>query len=1069
MIRGVGIDYSRKKIRNKRNSRGDDSFGVNQSRDGKSGGVVSWRGFWSLKQYDVNRIVIARVLRRFENDPVVRKTIKDLCMIGSVYLHGSLVKIDAVEDDQINNKIDQLNDIDVLAIPMLSRREEDGGVNQKLFDRPLKGYGKIDICVWRGRPEEYDYRGVGRTVKDSVLIEIEYKNERLCMGRVCSAQDEKDILASGGVDKFNINVLGKDDLERGRRWTIRLSQLLAKKSWQELIDLKFDKDVLPQWFCDIRGCVIDMLKSGQGYIDNRFREDLCGEIQKQLDCFCYFIESEKDRNEAIRRLFEWKEIVLKEIENKKINQELSGVKQIIESCFELESLQVALLEGSGCRDLEELKSRGSNQIRSIKIYLAEKVNNINSLRDDEVLLLIGLDLMRKCSECNGYEKTEFGFVSMKMAVFGMLFDEDFNIDYQQDAVKIMNWLKKDELDRFNDQIVNIKNGRRYNQKHVKEFFKNYQYATALKDSIGQFMSGSGDGEGVELLFDANAGCYVEEGCLMKIFYAQHRCDLVYDVGMVGNGDGGGYGDLAKYYIGGYLDKNSSDSGSLTLDVSSSGTMSSVSTLDIGSSGLSGVLGGGDVVEELVGMSEIIANNFRWVLKCEVRRLNSDISKDVRKNFSLVIERIERYLKNVKCSVERLMRLYDVYKKYQHLVGVIFDNQFQLRFKVLFEVENQAKRARFVKKIEQAVAVRLRSDAKKFKDEKVLRGIVDGLEGLEKEWRCQEDKKYRGVIERQRRVLQQEESCEVDKKDGRGLGAGKKFCGFEEGSVGKQELVVGKEEESLAIKRAFMYDRYNKILALCDSKIGRRLNLINYISRNLKVGMDRRGAGYSKYKLARVMSDLDEIDRSIKEDISRHKKNQYKIFLKESFRKNRKLILYQGVVMMTMMGVFVKTINDNKCLVDQFLDVDSVDGERDYDFREGVANIDLRGERGEGLWKMACVVGVWVGLFYRSLEQWSWLGGNIVRRAVMCQLTEDVYECLLERRWVVGKLSYGELLDDLEKMVRRIGEKKIDHEEKRKQLKECMASYLEVRKKEKKIIDKKQCLKIANDLVCRVDM
>ena len=176
MMRLVGIGYSEKKIKNKRNSRGDGRFGVNQNRDGKSRAVVSWWGFQSLKQYDVNRIVIARVLRRFENDPVVRKTIKDLCMIGGVYLHGSLVKIDAVEDEQINNKIDQLNDIDVLAIPMLSRREADGGVNQKLFDRPLKGYSKIDICVWRGSPEEYDYRCVGRTVKDSVLIEIDYKN-----------------------------------------------------------------------------------------------------------------------------------------------------------------------------------------------------------------------------------------------------------------------------------------------------------------------------------------------------------------------------------------------------------------------------------------------------------------------------------------------------------------------------------------------------------------------------------------------------------------------------------------------------------------------------------------------------------------------------------------------------------------------------------------------------------------------------------------------------------------------------------------------------------------------------
>ena len=292
--------------------------------------------------YKVDLRIIKILIQKLEDNQHCNQVIDKYFGNGDkadLYLYGSAITI---KYNEIDKKLKELSDIDLLMISKQADRRN------KFFLKPLQDCRvdgvKVDLNIWVQGPANYDYLGVGRTLRGSILIKVG-RNERgkLCYQYACSAQEEDKIPKEWQDDIFNISVRDKD---KDRALIQRFNQEIKKGNLENLMSLTFP-DAGPPIFEEIKNKIMELLNSEiQLTEDDKSRL----EISKDLD---------EIANDVVRRS------VLKNEFVEKIN------KVIIEK-----KLGVMLVQEGWRRKKEEIKKdavikigalgRGYNSRKKIK-------------------------------------------------------------------------------------------------------------------------------------------------------------------------------------------------------------------------------------------------------------------------------------------------------------------------------------------------------------------------------------------------------------------------------------------------------------------------------------------------------------------------------------------------------------------------------------------------------------------------------------------------------------------------------------------------------------------------------
>ena len=225
--------------------------------------------------YEVDLRIIKILIQKLEDNQHCNQVINKYFGNGEkadLYLYGSAITI---KYNEIDKKLKELSDIDLLMISKQADRRN------KFFLKPLQDCRvdgvKVDLNIWVHGPANYDYLGVGRTLRGSILIKVG-RNERgkLCYQYACSAQEEDKIPKEWQGDIFNISVRDKD---KDRVLIQRFNQEIKKGNLENLMSLTFP-DAGPPIFEEIKNKIIELLNSEiQLTEDDKSRL----EISKDLD------------------------------------------------------------------------------------------------------------------------------------------------------------------------------------------------------------------------------------------------------------------------------------------------------------------------------------------------------------------------------------------------------------------------------------------------------------------------------------------------------------------------------------------------------------------------------------------------------------------------------------------------------------------------------------------------------------------------------------------------------------------------------------------------------------------
>ena len=225
--------------------------------------------------YEVDLRIIKILIQKLEDNQHCNQVINKYFGNGEkadLYLYGSAITI---KYNEIDKKLKELSDIDLLMISKQADRRQENFL-KPLQDCRVDGV-KVDLNIWVHGPANYDYLGVGRTLRGSILIKV-CRNERgkLCYQYACSAQEEDKIPKEWQGDIFNISVRDKD---KDRALIQRFNQEIKKGNLENLMSLTFP-DAGPPIFEEIKNKIMELLNSEiQLTEDDKSRL----EISKDLD------------------------------------------------------------------------------------------------------------------------------------------------------------------------------------------------------------------------------------------------------------------------------------------------------------------------------------------------------------------------------------------------------------------------------------------------------------------------------------------------------------------------------------------------------------------------------------------------------------------------------------------------------------------------------------------------------------------------------------------------------------------------------------------------------------------
>ncbi|MAQ64905.1 MAG: hypothetical protein CL503_06350 [Actinobacteria bacterium] len=492
------------------------------------------RGFREIK-HKFNKRVINRVLRKIEAYPEVISKI-DKYKNGSIYLLGSALEIEpaSFENHDIDKAIADLNDIDLLII--LDKKDEVG----PLFDQSCKADKKfkVDLNVWKRGPDEYFYLGVGRTYRESIVLELECKDRRrpLSMKSTCSAQD---VPQENERDVFNGNILASDP-DKNRTLIRRFSSLIKKKSWGELINLRFSNDKLPRIFREKKNEIIDLFKNGLSIsLPVEEQEEISKYIAKELTIICNKNEQERPLllQELEKYLGEKKLGVMlvqeswrrKKEEIKKdavikigalgrgynSRKKIKHLRSLLSGCFDSKILKKALLKLVKLRLVKDsmLSNDVESYLQKLNESLEEKKQQVKSVDKDEESFLMMFDILRIVNvKLN--EKDVWDF-RRKGDILKTLLNKDLNIDKKSYVVQLMNAMSNPVIEPFRQSMEDLRRGEGVDRGVAQNIFRHYQSAKQFNDLRKVYRQ-----EWLDLVKDCNEALWknTSEIRLMKWLY-----------------------------------------------------------------------------------------------------------------------------------------------------------------------------------------------------------------------------------------------------------------------------------------------------------------------------------------------------------------------------------------------------------------------------------------------------------------------------------------------------------------------------------------------------------------------
>jgi len=448
------------------------------------------RGFREI-EHKFNKRVINRVLRKIEAYPEVISKI-DKYKNGRIYLLGSALEIEpaSFENHDIDKAIADLNDIDLLII--LDKKDEVG----PLFDQSCKTDQefKIDLNVWKRGPDEYFYLGVGRTYRESIVLELECKDSRrpLSMKSACSAQD---VPQENERDVFNGNVLASDP-DKNRTLIRRFSSLIKKKSWEELINVRFSNDKLPSIFREKKNEIIDLFKSGLSIsLPVEEQEEISKYIAKELTIICNKNEQERPLllQELEKYLGEKKLGVMlvqeswrrKKEEIKKdavikigalgrgynSRKKIKHLRSLLSGCFDSKILKDALLKL--VKD-SVLSNDVESYLQKLNESLEEKKQQVKSVDKDEESFLMMFDILRIVNV--KLNEKDVGDFRRKGGILKTLLNKDLNINKENYVVQLMNTMSNPVIEPFRQSMEDLRRGEGVDRGVAQNIFRHYQSA-----------------------------------------------------------------------------------------------------------------------------------------------------------------------------------------------------------------------------------------------------------------------------------------------------------------------------------------------------------------------------------------------------------------------------------------------------------------------------------------------------------------------------------------------------------------------------------------------------------------
>ena len=355
------------------------------------------------------------------------------------------------------------------------------------------------------------------------------------MKSTCSAQD---VPQENERDVFNGNILASDP-DKNRTLIRRFSSLIKKKSWEELINLRFSNDKLPRIFREKKNEIIDLFKNGLSIsLPVEEQEEISKYIAKELTIICNKNEQERPLllQELEKYLGEKKLGVMlvqeswrrKKEEIKKdavikigalgrgynSRKKIKHLRSLLSGCFDSKILKDALLKLVKLRLVKDsmLSNDVESYLQKLNESLEEKKQQVKSVNKDEESFLMMFDILRIVNvKLN--EKDVWDF-RRKGDILKTLLNKDLNIDKENYVAQLMNAMSNPVIEPFRQSMEDLRSGKAVDRGVAQNIFRHYQSAKQF-DNLRLYRQ-----EWLNLIKDCNEALWknTSEIRLMKWLY-----------------------------------------------------------------------------------------------------------------------------------------------------------------------------------------------------------------------------------------------------------------------------------------------------------------------------------------------------------------------------------------------------------------------------------------------------------------------------------------------------------------------------------------------------------------------